>query len=371
MSAAGSARPREGRAAGPRRARKAARPAAAARRPPPRPAARKADPRDRLRRVLFLVPYAVRHPGIPVRDARAPLRLHRRRSCSRTSTSSSASGSPPFAPDDFLDLYVEGDRVYVALHQSFSRPPRFTESEAAALAAAAQALGGEGRERVVRALRDSRPARSPRQLRRAGRPDLRRLPAGARLDPGQAAARDRRAAHGPDRAPVVRPARRRRSGSSTRRRSPSGWATGTCTATTRRARSRSPSGSTGSASAPSPTRASTRPRTPSWLAPASSHRREESPSVSGWRRRAAEWALARPGGLSVVKRSARDGAVVEVAGVSEEWATRFALSFGGEAEVVAPASARRHYAEAVRLTLARATVTAPPPGIRHGHPRLR
>ena len=68
---------------------------------------------------------------------------------------------------------------------------------------------------------------------------------------------------------------------------------------------------------------------------------------------AAEWALARPGGLRVVKRSARDGAVVEVGGVSEEWATRFALSFGGEAEVVAPASARRHFAEAVRLTLAR------------------
>ena len=47
-----------------------------------------------------------------------------------------------------------GDRVHVALHQSFSRPPRFTESEAAALAAAAQALGGEGRARAVKALRE-------------------------------------------------------------------------------------------------------------------------------------------------------------------------------------------------------------------------
>ncbi len=69
--------------------------------------------------------------------------------------------------------------------------------------------------------------------------------------------------------------------------------------------------------------------------------------------RAAEWALARPGGLRIVKRSDREGSVVEVTGVSEEWATRFALSFGGEAEVVAPASARRRFAEAVRLTLAR------------------
>ncbi|HEY6105679.1 MAG TPA: hypothetical protein VIV59_06840 [Anaeromyxobacteraceae bacterium] len=33
-----------------------------------RPPAHKADARDRLRRVLFLVPYAVRHPGLPVRE---------------------------------------------------------------------------------------------------------------------------------------------------------------------------------------------------------------------------------------------------------------------------------------------------------------
>jgi proteasome accessory factor C len=119
------------------------------------PATRK-DPRDRLRRILFLVPYAVRHPGIPVRE------LARRCGCTERELLEDLDfllgvGSPPFAPDDFLDLYVEGERVYVALHQSFSRPPRFTESEAAALAAAARALGGEGRERAVKALRDAVP----------------------------------------------------------------------------------------------------------------------------------------------------------------------------------------------------------------------
>ena len=102
------------------------------------------------------MPYAVRHPGIPVRD------LARKCGCTEKEILEDLDfllgvGSPPFAPDDFLDLYVEGDRVYVALHQSFSRPPRFTESEAAALAAAARALGGEGRERAVKALRDSVP----------------------------------------------------------------------------------------------------------------------------------------------------------------------------------------------------------------------
>jgi proteasome accessory factor C len=45
--------------------------------------------------------------------------------------------------------------------------------------------------------------------------------------------------------------------------------------------------------------------------------------------------------------------VLEIPGVSDEWATRFALSLGGDAEVIAPASARRHYADAVRRALAR------------------
>jgi proteasome accessory factor C len=37
----------------------------------------------------------------------------------------------------------------------------------------------------------------------------------------------------------------------------------------------------------------------------------------------------------------------------EEWATRFALSLGGDAEVASPASSRRHFAESVRRALAR------------------
>src|SRR3972149_5289101 len=110
----------------------------------PSPRARasvKADARDRLRRVLFLVPYAVRHPGILAKDLA--------RKCGVTEkeladdlASLPGGGSPPFAPDDFLDLYVEGGRVHVALHQSFSRPPRFTESAPAALDGAGPGGGG-------------------------------------------------------------------------------------------------------------------------------------------------------------------------------------------------------------------------------------
>ena len=143
------------------RSRARARSAAPAAAPPPRRGAGAAAPRRRTRATgsaasCSSCPTPCATPASRCGTSRAAAAA-RSGSCSRTSTSSSASARRRSRPDDFLDLYVEGDRVYVALHQSFSRPPRFTESEAAALAAAARALGGEGRERAVKALRDSVP----------------------------------------------------------------------------------------------------------------------------------------------------------------------------------------------------------------------
>lgn len=328
-----------------------ARPGAApARARAPRAADAKADPRDRLRRVLFLVPYAVRHPGIPVRE------LAKRCGCTEKEILEDLDfllevGSPPFAPDDFLDLYVEGDRVYVALHQSFSRPPRFTESEAAALAAAAQALGGAGRERAVKALRDS----VPRDRRASFDELVGRIYAGS--PPGrdtvlgklQRAIAERRA---------VRIVYHSASRDAETERTVHPWTLAQrlghwylyghdsergralpfridrirdCSVTEQRfeapgeaelGKARLFSEATGE-----PIRFRLGPL-------------------------AAAWASGRPG-LRVVKRAEKGGAVVEVTGVDEAWATRFALSFGGDAEVVAPPAARRHFAEAVRRALAR------------------
>jgi len=311
----------------------------------------RADPRDRLRRVLFLVPYAVRHPGIPVRELA--------RKCGVTEKELLEDlefllgvGAPPFAPDDFLDLYVEGDRVYVALHQSFSRPPRFTESEAAALAAAAQGLGGEGRERVVQALRDS----VPRDRRASFDELVGRIYAGSPpardsiLGKLQRAIAERRA---------VRIEHQTYGQASARARTVHPW-----TLAQRlghwylyghdEERGRAIAFRLDRIRECAITEVRFEPPSDAELSRARLFSQAGGEPIRiRLAPRAAEWALARPGGLRVVKRSERDGAVVEVSGVSEEWATRFALSFGGEAEVVAPASARRHYAEAVRLTLAR------------------
>ncbi len=313
--------------------------------------AAKVDSRDRLRRVLFLVPYAVRHPGIPVRDLARKCGVSEKQLLEDLDFLLGV-GCPPFAPDDFLDLYVEGDRVHVALHQSFSRPPRFTESEAAALAAAARALGGEGRERAVKALRES----VPRDRRPLFDELLDRIYAGSPPAKDSLLGRIQRAI-AERRALELRYFTATRGAESTRVVHPytlaqrlGHWylygydeARGRglpfrldrvreCSVTDKRfdpppeaelARARLFSDAQGT-----PVRFRLGPL-------------------------AAAWALARPGRWKVLKRDAKGGALVEVPGVSDEWATRFALSLGGGAEVLAPASARRHYADAVRSALSR------------------
>ncbi len=99
---------------------------------------------ERIRRLLLLVPAAARaEDGIPVDE------LAERLGVSPDEVLAEIDflllvGKPPFSPADFLDVYVDGDRVHVALAQSLTRPPRLTHDEALALAVGAQSLlGGE------------------------------------------------------------------------------------------------------------------------------------------------------------------------------------------------------------------------------------
>ncbi|BDG09075.1 helix-turn-helix transcriptional regulator [Anaeromyxobacter paludicola] len=314
-------------------------------------AARKDDPRERLRRVLFLVPYAVRHPGITVREL-----------AERCGTSEAqlledldfllTVGCPPFAPDDFLDLYVERDRVYVALHQSFTRPPRFTESEAAALAAAVKALAGEGKERVLEALRQA----VPRERRKgydelakriyAGSPPARESVMG-RLTRAIAERRAVRIVHvtagrTEEKERVVRPY-------TLARRFGHWYLFGHD-----RDRGRELPFRLDRIKDCAVLEETFEPPPPAALARARlfSEARGE-PIRLRLSRVAAAWALARPARLRVVESGPKGEVVVEVEGADAEWATRFVLSFGGEAEVLSPPEARRHFDEAVDRALAR------------------
>ena len=97
------------------------------------------DVHERLRRLLFVVPYVARHRGVTV-DALAKQLGVSREELLRDLELLTMVGRPPFQPDDFIDLHVENDQVWVDLDQRFSKPPRLTGPEAAALAAAAELL---------------------------------------------------------------------------------------------------------------------------------------------------------------------------------------------------------------------------------------
>jgi len=106
---------------------------------------------ERLRRLLFLVPYVAEHPGQPVDQVAAALGLSRSQLLEELDLLTLV-GRPPFQPDDFIDIYVEDDRVYVDLDQRLSRPPRLTAAEGVALAAAAELLRPAAQDALKSAL---------------------------------------------------------------------------------------------------------------------------------------------------------------------------------------------------------------------------
>ncbi|MBI5544638.1 MAG: WYL domain-containing protein [Deltaproteobacteria bacterium] len=97
------------------------------------------DLKERLRRLLLLVPFAARKPGVTIDELARRLDVDRAELLEDLDLLTLV-GRPPFSPDDFIDVYVEGERVHVALDQRFDRPPRLTAAEAAALWMSAQVM---------------------------------------------------------------------------------------------------------------------------------------------------------------------------------------------------------------------------------------
>ncbi|MFZ5472142.1 MAG: WYL domain-containing protein [Myxococcota bacterium] len=106
---------------------------------------------ERLRRLLFLVPYVSKHPGVSLDELAKALSLTREELLADLDLLTLV-GRPPFQPDDYIDIYVENDRVFVDLDQRLSAPPRLTAAEAAALGAAAKLLRGADADALSSAL---------------------------------------------------------------------------------------------------------------------------------------------------------------------------------------------------------------------------
>lgn len=302
------------------------------------------DPRERLRRLLLIVPYAARHPGVTVSELARRLGVDRAELLEDLDLLTLV-GRPPFSPDDFIDIYVEGESVRVALDQRFSRPPRLTAAEAAALWASAQAM---------------RPA-ARSALGSAQKKLLAALPSGARKSFGLLSARV-----GTDEAPMddlleplARAAREMREvefdyltgGRGKRERRTvrpyavylhrgQWYLTGYCLV---RRGERLFRVDRISQLAVTP-RAFEAPRASA--APEAAGAGET--AVLRFTKGAAPFVRERfPG----AKRLADGGLEVEIQGATTQWLVPYVLAFGGEAQVVAPAPMRRAVLEAARAAL--------------------
>jgi proteasome accessory factor C len=87
---------------------------------------------DRLRRLLVLVPYLVKHPGTELSEI---TRLFGVREDELTSDLNLlfVSGLPPYGPGDLIGVAIEDGRVWIDMADYFARPLRLTRAEALAL----------------------------------------------------------------------------------------------------------------------------------------------------------------------------------------------------------------------------------------------
>lgn len=109
----------------------------------------------RLGRILVMLPYAIRNPGISVDELAQRFGIARRELIGDLNLVFLC-GLPGYGPGDLIDVSLEEDRVYVDMADYFSLPLRLTPTEALALYAGGEAIaalpGMEEAEALRRAL---------------------------------------------------------------------------------------------------------------------------------------------------------------------------------------------------------------------------
>jgi proteasome accessory factor C len=93
----------------------------------------------RLRRILLLLPYAIKHPGLPVDELAAKFGIKRKDLLDDLNLVFLC-GLPGYGPGDLIDASVEDNRVFIRMADYFSAPFRLTPAEALSIYAAGTAL---------------------------------------------------------------------------------------------------------------------------------------------------------------------------------------------------------------------------------------
>jgi proteasome accessory factor C len=96
---------------------------------------------DRLRRLLVVVPYVVRHPGVPLAELTQLFGVGEAELLEDLNLLF-VSGLPPYGPGDLVDVQIEDARVWIGMAEYLSRPLRLTRAEALALYLKGKALLG-------------------------------------------------------------------------------------------------------------------------------------------------------------------------------------------------------------------------------------
>ena len=108
----------------------------------------------RLRRILLILPYAIRHPGVTVDELSRKFDVKKKDLLDDLELLFLC-GLPGYGPGDLIDVTVDGDRIFIRMADYFSAPLRLTPAEGLNLYAGAAALsqlsGMEGAEALKRA----------------------------------------------------------------------------------------------------------------------------------------------------------------------------------------------------------------------------
>ncbi|GIU99767.1 MAG: protein pafC [Actinomycetota bacterium] len=87
---------------------------------------------ERLKRLLAIVPYVVRHPGVELAELERLFHIPEEALVEDLNLLF-LSGLPPYSPGDLIDVEIQDGRVWIRMADYFSRPLRLTRAEALAL----------------------------------------------------------------------------------------------------------------------------------------------------------------------------------------------------------------------------------------------
>lgn len=110
------------------------------------------DASRRIKRLLSLIPYVIKHQGCTVQELCEVFNVSRKQLLGDLDTIFCC-GQPDYTPADLIDVELDGDRVYIRMADYFSRPLMFTSSELAGMylaCKAAEKMVGRSTSRPLR-----------------------------------------------------------------------------------------------------------------------------------------------------------------------------------------------------------------------------